>query len=186
MKKIHISAKRLVLIVVSILGAIILSKNPTFHALLEQLGNYGYIGAFFAGLLFVSTFTITIAVVILLGLSEHMSPIMISLIAGLGATLGNYIMFRIMEDTLAKDIQKLYKTFKKKRKKKHHIHINTHWTIPVLGALIITSPLPDEIGVGLLSIFHMKTYQFVLLSFFLKTVGIFFFLSNAHFITKLF
>lgn len=186
MKKIHIHPKRLTLISLSILFAIIISKNPTFHLLLKQLGNYGYIGAFIAGILFVSTLTITTAVVILLGLSEHMSPITVSLIAGIGATLGNYIMFRIMEKTFGKDIQKLYKTFIRKHKKKNLIHINTHWTIPIIGGLIIASPLPDEIGVGLLSIFHMERYQFVLLSFCLKTIGIFLFLTNAHFITKLF
>lgn len=48
-----------------------------------------------------------------------------------------------------------------------------HWSLPALGALIMASPLPDEIGIALLSILHMRTYQFIVVSYFLKTTGIF-------------
>ncbi|MDO8658949.1 MAG: hypothetical protein Q7K55_09495, partial [Candidatus Levybacteria bacterium] len=47
------------------------------------------------------------------------------------------------------------------------------WTLPVIGAIIIASPLPDEIGVSLISISKMKTYRFLLLSFILNSIGIF-------------
>jgi uncharacterized membrane protein YdjX (TVP38/TMEM64 family) len=43
----------------------------------------------------------------------------------------------------------------------------------VLGAIIIASPLPDEMGVGLMGISKLKTSQFILLSFVLNAIGIF-------------
>ena len=56
---------------------------------------------------------------------------------------------------------------------KHLLHSKYFsWTLPVLGAIIIASPLPDEFGIGLMGISKLKTYQFILLSFILNAVGI--------------
>jgi len=49
-----------------------------------------------------------------------------------------------------------------------------------VGALIIISPLPDELGVSLMGISKLKWYRFLLLSFTLNTLGIFFLLSAVH------
>ncbi|MCC7436766.1 hypothetical protein IT402_02755, partial [Candidatus Nomurabacteria bacterium] len=46
------------------------------------------------------------------------------------------------------------------------------WLAPVIGAIIIASPLPDEIGVGLIGISKMKNWQFLVLSFVLNSLGI--------------
>ncbi len=53
------------------------------------------------------------------------------------------------------------------------------WFIPIIGAVIIASPLPDEIGVSILGISKMKNWKFLLLSFFLNTVGIFIIVTVA-------
>lgn len=37
------------------------------------------------------------------------------------------------------------------------------WLTPVIGAIIIASPLPDDLGVGLLSASKIKKWQFILL-----------------------
>jgi len=53
------------------------------------------------------------------------------------------------------------------------------WTLPVIGAIIIASPFPDEIGVSLMGISKMKTYQFILISFLLNAIGIFLVVSAS-------
>jgi uncharacterized membrane protein YdjX (TVP38/TMEM64 family) len=47
------------------------------------------------------------------------------------------------------------------------------WTVPFLGALIIISPLPDEIGVSMMGISSIDTRRFALLSFVLNCIGVF-------------
>jgi hypothetical protein len=47
------------------------------------------------------------------------------------------------------------------------------WLAPVVGALVIASPLPDELGITLLGIARLRNWQFVVLSFIFNFAGIF-------------
>ena len=47
------------------------------------------------------------------------------------------------------------------------------WTFAALGALVIASPLPDELGSSLFAISNMPQKYFLPLSFFLNGFGIF-------------
>lgn len=158
--------------------AFVISKVEVFHLFLLNLGELGYLGAFIAGVLFVSTFTVATGAVILLILAETLSSIEIGLIAGLGAVLGDLMIFKFIKDNLTNELENIY----------NHVDSNHHfikilhskyfsWTLPVLGALIIASPLPDEVGVSLLGISKMKTYQFLIVSFILNAGGIFLVIS---------
>ena len=136
-----------------------------------------------AGILFVSTFTVAIGSVILLILAESLSVIEIALIAGLGAVIGDIFIFKFIRSRgFIEEIESIYKYFGG-HKISHLIHTKYFsWTLPVLGALIIASPLPDELGVSLMGISKMKTNEFVLLSFVLNSLGIFFVLFLSGFV----
>ena len=151
-----------------------------FHLFLLHLGSLGYVGTFLTGILFVSTFTVATGIVILLSLSQTISPLTISIVAGFGAVVGDVIIFRFVKDNLLEEIMPLYK-----RLGGNHLSHVLHsryfsWTLPVLGALIIASPLPDELGVSLMGISKMKTYHFLILSFLLNSLGIFFVVSVSR------
>ena len=163
----------------SILLAIVLFKYEAFHAFLLNLGNLGYAGAFIAGIMFVSTFTVATGAVILLVLAEKLSPIEIGIIAGMGAVFGDYVIFRFIKSGLLDEITPLYSKLGG-----NHITKILHtkyfsWTLPVLGAIIIATPFPDELGVSLMGIAKMKTYQFILVSFILNAIGIFLVVSAS-------
>lgn len=171
--------KNLSLLCLSLLVALFLSRYEPFHYFLLHLGSLGYLGAFFAGMLFVSTFTVATGAVILLVLAEQLSPLEIGIIAGAGAVVGDFTIFRFIKDNLTKEITPIYNKLGGK-----HLTTILHtkyfsWTLPVLGAIIIASPLPDEIGVSLMGIAKMKTYQFLFVSFVLNAIGIFFVLSAS-------
>lgn len=185
-KKTHGNYNHLLTLTFCLIVAILLSRNAQFHAFLLHIGEFGYIGAFIAGVLFVSTFTIATSIVILFALSASLSPLMLCLIAGTGATLGNFLMFCFIKENIIADFQSLFRQNKRKKKKKNTYFLNTHWTLPVIGALLIASPLPDELGIGFLSMFNMKTHQFLLLTFILKTVGIYVFLYQFPLVIKIF
>lgn len=172
--------KNLTIFASSLLFALILSRFEAFHAFLLSLGSLGYLGAFIAGILFVSTFTVATGAVILLVLAERLSPLEIGVIAGLGAVIGDFTIFRLIKNNLMQELTAIY----------DHIDGNHHftkvlhsqyfsWTLPVIGAIIIASPLPDEVGVSLMGISKMKTYQFLFISFLLNAVGIFLVVSAS-------
>ena len=172
--------KNLTYFAISILFALLIFRSEQFHAFILNLGGLGYIGAFFAGILFVSTFTVTTGAVILLILAEKLSPIEIGIIAGLGAVFGDFTIFRFIKDNLTREIVSIYNHIDGD----HHFRKVLHskyfgWTLPVIGAIIIASPFPDEIGVSLMGISKMKTYQFLLISFLLNATGIFLVVSAS-------
>ncbi|PIR80113.1 MAG: hypothetical protein COU25_01805 [Candidatus Levybacteria bacterium CG10_big_fil_rev_8_21_14_0_10_35_13] len=167
---------------IGILLALLLSRFEPFHEFLLQLHEFGYIGAFIAGILFVSIFTVSTGVVILLVLAEKLSPLEIGIVAGLGAVLGDFMIFKFVKDDLVSEIEPIYKHFGG-----NHLNKILHtkyfsWTLPVIGAIIIASPLPDELGVSLMGISNMKNYQFFILSFILNATGIFLIISASLFI----
>ncbi len=165
--------KNLTLFIFSIFFAFALYRYENFHASLLNLGGLGYIGSFAAGILYVSTFTAATGAVILLILAEKLSPLEIGFIAGLGGVFGDFVIFRVIKDNLAQEIDNIYNHIDGK----HHLRRVLHtkyfgWTLPVIGAIIIASPIPDELGVSLLGISKMKTYQFLLVSFISNAIGI--------------
>ncbi len=166
--------KNITCLLISVLLAFFLLRWEPFRNLLFQLGDWGYIGAFIGGILFVSTFTVAAGTVILALLAESLSPIEIGIIAGLGAVVGDLTIFRFIRNKgLISEITHFF-TYFGGDKFSHLLHTKYFsWTLPVVGALIIASPLPDELGVGLMGISKMKTYKFLLLSFILNGLGIF-------------
>ncbi|EKD53079.1 MAG: hypothetical protein ACD_61C00163G0005 [uncultured bacterium] len=179
----HWKYKNLSIACVGVILAIILSRVEGFHSFLLHLGNFGYIGAFIAGMLFVSTFTIATSALVLLVIAETLSPIEIGLIAGLGAVVGDMLIFRFVKDGLSGEIEDIFKNFDKKRHIKHLFHSKYfNWMLPVIGAMIIASPFPDELGVSLMGISKMSTVKFVVMSYFLNSIGIFLIVSASVFI----
>lgn len=177
--------KNLQLFALSLTFAFLLSLYEPFHQWLLGLGKLGYIGAFVAGILFVSTFTVATGIVILLVLAEKLSAIEIGIIAGLGAVIGDFAIFRFVKDGVASELLRIYHIFDKYHHFKRVLHSKYFsWFFPVIGAVIIASPLPDEIGVSLMGISRMKTYKFLILSFLLNAIGIFLVISAATYIKQ--
>ncbi|OGK16892.1 hypothetical protein A2690_03450 [Candidatus Roizmanbacteria bacterium RIFCSPHIGHO2_01_FULL_39_12b] len=174
--------KNLTLLLFSFIIALLLYKNESFHSFLIHLGNLGYVGALIAGFLFVSTFTVATGTLILLVLAEQLSAVEIGIVAGLGAVLGDLIIFHFVQDNLIDEVKLIYLQFGG-----GHIVKVLHtkyfsWTLPVIGAILIASPLPDEIGISLLGLSKMNPYEFLLLSFILNSIGIFLIVTGSVFI----
>jgi len=164
----------LTLVIVGITAAVYLSRIEAFHQFLLHLGNFGHIGTFIAGILFVSTFTVATSVLILLTLAETLPPHEIALIAGLGAVIGDLTIFHLVKDNLQKELKDLYDHQLNGRHLSHLLHTKYFsWTFPVIGAIIIASPLPDELGISLMGISKMKPLFFAIISFLLNSFGIF-------------
>lgn len=159
-------------VLISVLVAIILGQNEIFKSWLLNLGSLEYIGALFAGMLFVSSFTVAISTVVIAIMTQNLHPMAIALIGGVGAVMGDYLIFKLVRSHLQQELAMLFG-----KQETSHIKALLHskyiaWTLPVIGVFIIASPLPDELGVSLLGISKMSEARFILISYLSNAVGI--------------
>lgn len=175
--------KNVLMFLLSLLLAIKLAAWPSFKEFLLGLGGLSYLGAFLGGALFISSFTVSMGVIILWMLAADLNLWLLGIVAGLGAMMGDFLILRFLKNGLIEEVKPLYESvgggslfhvYKFLIKSKYF-----KWLLPFLGALIIASPLPDEIGIAMLGISKMKTAKFLALTFILNTVGIFLLLSTA-------
>src|SRR3990167_4800185 len=146
----------LAVITLSIFVAIILAKTGTLEGLITSTQEMRFIGSFIAGILFVSVFTAAPATVALGEIAQSNSVIMVAIVGGLGALIGDIIIFRFVKDRVSEHFAYLIKASRSERLFSIFKLKLFHWIIPFVGALIIASPLPDEIGVTMLGLSKMK------------------------------
>lgn len=161
------------MLVISIMLFFWLAKTPLVDSLIKEVGTLGYLGAFITGVFFVSTFTVAPAAVILFHLADSLHPIEVALLAGLGAMVGDYFIFRFMKDRVFEELLPVIRRLHTPRIKILFKSPYFAWLLPVAGAFVIASPLPDEAGVTMLGLSKIKRWQFFLLAFVLNAVGIF-------------
>lgn len=148
-------------------------KFPFVHDLMVSLGEYGYIGAFLAGVFFVSTFTVAPSLVVLYYLASILNPWEVAMLAGLGAVIGDFIIFKFFKDAVFAELAPHFAFLKKPFFARLIGSPYFVWLVPFFGAVIIASPLPDELGLSMLGLSKIRPWQFLLLSLVLNIVGIF-------------
>lgn len=165
-------AQDVLLIAISITISVTLARTGAFTRLLEATQGVGVIQNFIAGLFFTSAFTTPLAIPILAEIARLGSPFSTAVVGGLGAMTGDLLLFRFTKDRIAEDIAAL--TTKKGLTKITHIFETRlfRWFSPFVAALIIASPLPDELGVTLLGLAKTRTSVFLLFSFAANFAGI--------------
>ena len=163
-----------ILIMISILIAVWLFQFKPFDEFVKSLSEINYvIGAFLAGIFFSSTFTVACASSIFLVLAKTHNILVVALLGGFGAFIGDSLIFKFLKDDLIADFEYLEKHFEG-RIVKRIIHSKLiFWFLPIIAAFMIISPLPDEAGLLLLASIRLKYHRFFLLSFPLNTIGIF-------------
>lgn len=171
---------------IGITVAIVLASHDPFVAYLMKLGDYGFVGALIAGMLFSSTFTVAIASIIFFYLGEVQNPLLMALVGGMGAMIGDLLLYRFFRDRLFSELRLFFT--------EHHIaslkaqkllHSKTFiWLGPVFASLVIMSPLPDEIGVAIFSFYKFDPHKLAPLSFLLNAAGILIILTLGSFVGK--
>jgi hypothetical protein len=169
----HWAYKNTTILIFSLLIFIYLIDIGVIRTIIEFVGELGYLGALITGIFFVSTFTVIPAVYVMYNLSSILTPFEIAFLAGMGALLGDYILFRFFRDRVFEELKPLFLNHGGSKLLKFLKTPYFAWLLPVLGAIIIASPLPDEAGVSILGLSKIKNWQFLLMSYLLNTVGIF-------------
>jgi len=160
-------------LILSLVAFYYLAQTSWLHGIINTIGNLGYLGAFLTGIFFVSTFTVAPAAVVLFHLADRLHPVEVALLAGLGAMVGDFVIFRFMKDKIFEEMapifQKLHKNYFRTLFKSPYFS----WLLPVIGAAIIASPIPDEAGVSMLGLSQIRPWQFFIVTFTLNAIGIF-------------
>lgn len=169
--------KGLTLIFISILLTIFLSGNDFLNQTIINTSSIPILGSFIAGILYVSSSTAAFGVFILLGLSKNLSAIEIAIFAGLGGAVADFVIFRFFRGDILGEITPIYNKLGGRHLTRLMQHKLLRWSLPIIGAIIIASPFPDELGISLMGLSKIKNYQFILLSLFLDVTGVFLLVS---------
>ncbi|KYC45739.1 MAG: hypothetical protein APG12_00594 [Candidatus Methanofastidiosum methylothiophilum] len=140
----------------------------------ESFLEWGSLGIFISGILYVFSFTAPIATAMILIFSVNKNILFLGLIAGVGSLIGDLIIFHFIRISFADEIKEI---------SEHKFSVLTIKKIPqsyqkyvafIVGALFISTPLPDEIGIAILaSSKEVKLNHFGIISYTLNTLGIF-------------
>ena len=160
-------------IILSIALAIVIGRLDLIEKLLSLSENVRVIGAFVGGLFFTSVFT-TAPAIIFLGEIGQVEPILVvALIGAAGAVCGDILLFHLFKNHVAKDVDTLI-GLSKNNLLKNILHNRAfRWVGILVGALIISSPLPDELGIALMGLTKMEVKSFIPVSFTFNFFGIY-------------
>ncbi len=164
-------------IIASVCVAIVIGKTNAIGTILASTHFPPLVMSFVSGIFFTSVFTTAPAMVALGEITLQHNLLTTAIFGGLGALLGDLIIFRFVRHHVADDLHHLFHNI---RNKKLSIFIHGkfwrlkafRWIIPFVGALIIASPLPDELGLTILGLSKIKTLQMIPLTFIFNAIGI--------------
>ncbi len=161
------------IIVLSILIAVILMKTGVLQELFISTRDMNFLNSFISGFFFTSVFTTAPAIAALAEISQINSLWGTALFGGLGAMCGDFIIFQFLRNHFSTHIFEMARMKGFGRRLKAHLKSRFfRWLTFLLGGLIIASPLPDELGLGLLGFSKTKTFPFLILSFVFNFIGI--------------
>lgn len=172
MKYKHWKYKNTTLLIISLVVLFFIADSTSVKDFISKIGELGYFGAFIIGIFFVSVFTVVPASIVLLYFARNLDPFLVALFAGLGAMVGDYLIFKFLRDHVFEELSDLFNSLGGSHLSKIFNTPHFAWTLPLMGALIVASPLPDEIGLGLMGLSRIKTWQVILMTFILNATGI--------------
>lgn len=157
---------------IAIAAFVLALDTALVQASLAYIKDLGIAGVIMAGALFTSFFTAAPATVMLIEMGEIHNPLVIALYGGIGSVIGDWIILKVFEERVGYELLPLVKKFRLRkflrslRKKKNRERTT------LAGMLMVASPLPDEIGIGLLGIAHLPTISLLIITFLLNGAGI--------------
>ncbi len=174
----RIQYPKLLLLACSFVFAYYLFHTGAFDALPELLHGHGYISIFLGGLLFSFGFTTPFAIAIFVAMADLVHPVPGAIIGGFGAVLSDLTIFQFIRFSFLDELHRLKGTVMM-RWIVDKIHRDSvpdrisqyiQWSV---AGILIASPLPDEIGVTLLSgLTEIKRKTFILVCYAFNTAGI--------------
>ncbi len=133
-----------------------------------------FLAEFIAGMLYTSFLTTPISVASFIVIADQNNPIIAALIGGIGAVFADLLImkFFLRNKFIRDDLSTISRDFKLKIVTRILKALHLEFLIIILGLLIIASPLPDELGLTLLSQTKIKFKQLAPVLYIANTLGI--------------
>jgi hypothetical protein len=162
-------------LLVSIFLAYLVFQSGILDLVLMRTHEAELISALIAGFFFTSLISTAPAIIALgtiaIGGGEPLW--LIALAGGAGALVGDLILFMFLKAHIADELYKLTLHPRGQRLKKL-IHLRSvRWLLGFIGAVIIASPLPDELGLALMGVSRVRLWLLAILSFVFNAIGIY-------------
>ena len=164
-------ARDLWLVVLSVAAAVYAARSGLITAFVESAAASDVLASFIAGMFFTSLFTVAPAGVALGELALSSAVLPVAFWGAIGAVVGDLVLFSFVKNTLFEDIQALARPWRQVWTRTLHSPL-LQWVAPIVGGLIIASPLPDEFGLALLGVSHIRLALFVPIAFIGNFAGI--------------
>ncbi|HEY4503838.1 MAG TPA: hypothetical protein VJJ28_01895 [Candidatus Paceibacterota bacterium] len=182
-KNAHALTYDAIIIAIGIAITILLSRVGVIDALVYIFKDNLIFASFIAGIFFTSTFTIAPSSVAIVHIAENTPLLGVALWGALGAMFGDLILFFFIRDRFSKDLMNVLKPSAIKHFLRSFHFGFMKWLSPLLGAIIIASPLPDEFGITLLGMSKVKVSLLIPISFIMNALGIYLLVQFANFIS---
>ncbi len=168
------------LVVLGLVVAVLFAKTDVVSYLATFTADFALLSSFIVGLFFTSVLTTAPAIVAIAEYSQFVSPLMLALVGAAGAVCGDLLIFRFVRSPLAHYIVRLASHGTLRAIGRTLSRGPLWWVVPALGALVIASPLPDELGLIMMGLSGIRIPQFILLSYVMNVAGIFLIATAAQ------
>ncbi len=153
--------------------AVIIGQSGILEHVLQWSTSFTFLAAFVAGFFFTSLLTITPAGVLFYQMFSAGAPLLpVALVGAAGAMLGDVILLKFLKTNLTDELVSFVRAHTSKHAKRMWRFRWFSWAMLIGGALIIASPLPDELGIALMGVGDIKPKVFLPLSFSMNALGI--------------
>jgi hypothetical protein len=160
-----------------IVAAYFIFSRPFASEWIEQFNNLGHVGAFISGALTSLGFTTPFGIGLLINL-KFQNILLAVLIAGIGATVADLLIFKVIKNSFMDEFKQLEKT-KVIREidgivKKNKSVLIRHYLLYIFAGIVLATPLPDELGVSMLAgLTTINPLKLAIIGFVLHTSFIF-------------
>jgi hypothetical protein len=160
------------IIIVSIFVAVKLVESGILERFLAGGSGLQLLESFIAGMFFTSAFTTAPAIAALGTIAANGSVLSTAICGAAGAVLVDLLIFHFVKNSVRSDFLAL--ASKERRASLRHLFRGKifRWFTPLAAALIIASPLPDELGVALVGLTGTRAKWFIPFSYAANFAGI--------------
>mgnify|MGYP003393241909 FL=1 len=169
-KKPHFG-RDILIIVASISLAFFIAREDIVTTLMSMTG-FLPIEASVAGFSFTSLLTLAPAPVAFAEMSQATPLLQLAAWGAAGAVVGDLVLFLFVRDVVSEDLMSLMRGSWGKKSKALFKTPLLSWAVPVAGALIIASPLPDEVGLAMLGLSKTHLRFLIPVSYAMNFIGI--------------
>ncbi len=149
-----------------------LMKSGILHGLIETVLPLKFISEIAAGILYTSFLTSPVSIAMLAVLAQENNPIMTALLAGAGAAFADILMLKFFRRQLSSNLNQVSERLGLKKFNILLQRLHLGFMLPLAGAIIVASPLPDELGLIMLGVSRLKYREIAVLTYILNTAGI--------------